>query len=346
MDDRKNLLRSADRGTWAVIVLVGTIVAVAAATRSFHLVWDSFFKIGGACLAVAAGGLFYRNIRPDQKLADALSATAQILAFVALAAPLSYIAASASLPLWDQILIHWDERLGLNWQGLLTAMNAHPELHPLFALAYMSIKIQTVAVFLALALTGRAIRLRVFMLAFMAATLITIVISMLMPAQGVWGELHLAATDYPAIAPVTQHSHLSIFHGLRDGSHRELLAEGADGIVTFPSLHAALALLFAFALWPVRYLRWAVLVLDMLMLSATPIDGGHYFSDVIAGSAIAMLCWIACSRLLSPAGRSVPWTVEALAIPLAPELPRGNAPAEVAPTAAHPETAAARELAN
>jgi membrane-associated phospholipid phosphatase len=71
----------------------------------------------------------------------------------------------------------------------------------------------------------------------------------------------------------------------------------SEGIVTFPSLHAALGILFAAALWRVRGIKWAALVLNALMLVATPAYGSHYFIDVIAGVALAALCWIAAARL-------------------------------------------------
>ena len=51
------------------------------------------------------------------------------------------------------------------------------------------------------------------------------------------------------------------------------------------------------ALWRVRGIKWAALVLNALMLIATPAYGSHYFVDVIAGVALAALCWIAAVRL-------------------------------------------------
>jgi membrane-associated phospholipid phosphatase len=110
----------------------------------------------------------------------------------------------------------------------------------------------------------------------------------------VWGYLHLTQADYPAIIPVAQETHLPIFHGLRDGTFRALTAMTAEGIITFPSFHAALAVIFAVALWPVPILlRWIGLALNILMIASTPIDGGHYFIDVIAGIAIGTFCVIA-----------------------------------------------------
>ena len=34
-----------------------------------------------------------------------------------------------------------------------------------------------------------------------------------------------------------------VFYGLRDGSYRMLVAIGSEGIISFPSLHAALAMI-------------------------------------------------------------------------------------------------------
>jgi hypothetical protein len=61
----------------------------------------------------------------------------------------------------------------------------------------------------------------------------------------VWGFHKLSAADYPNIVPATREIHLPVFHGLRDGSYRDLVATGAQGIITFPSLHSALAIAWA-----------------------------------------------------------------------------------------------------
>ena len=81
-----------------------------------------------------------------------------------------------------------------------------------------------------------------------------------------------------------------VFLGLRDGSVRELMAVGAEGIITFPSLHSALAVILIAAFWPVPVARWIGAVLNILMLAATPIEGSHYLVDVLAGVVIAVLC--------------------------------------------------------
>lgn len=296
MSDNTAVLRHADCLIWAIIAAVALIVTAAGTVGPFHVDPPSYLRAATACALMMAIAGFYSRFRPDPKLASALTGTAQLAAFAAVGAPLSYIAASARLPLWDDSLFVWDRYLGFDWMAWLAAMNAHPTLHMAFRLAYLSFTVQATTTILALAFTNHLTRLRIFILGFMLATVVTIAISALMPAQGVWGQLHLAATDYPNIDPATQSLHLAVFHGLRDGGFRTLMGLGSEGIITFPSLHAALGLLFMLAMWPVPYLRWVAIALNVLMIAATPVDGGHYFSDVVAGLAIAALCWLAAKR--------------------------------------------------
>ena len=68
------------------------------------------------------------------------------------------------------------------------------------------------------------------------------------------------------------------------------------GIVTFPSFHAASAVLYTWALWPLRWSRPLVVLVNGVMLAATPLNGGHYFIDVIAGVAIAVSAIVAARQ--------------------------------------------------
>jgi hypothetical protein len=291
-------LKKADRLVWIAIAATAGVVLTASILGPFQIEWLSFRKPALVAGVLGVMSWFYANIRRDAALADALTSAAQIIAFAAVGAPLSYVAASAALPLWDAELAALDRHLGFDWMAWLAAMNAAPPLHRILALAYTSFAAQTAVIAVILAAAGHARRLRVFMLSFVVTTLLTIGVSTLMPAQGVWGHLHLSAVDSPAIVPVTRDLPLAVFFGLRDGTLRHLVAEGADGIISFPSLHAALGLLFLLALWPVRYVGWIAALLNVAMIAATPVDGSHYLSDVTAGLAIALVSWVVVQRAL------------------------------------------------
>jgi PAP2 superfamily len=55
--------------------------------------------------------------------------------------------------------------------------------------------------------------------------------------------------------------------------------------------------LYAWAFWPVRWMRPIALIANGAMLAATPIDGGHYFIDLFAGIAVAVLAVVAARAL-------------------------------------------------
>ena len=285
-----------DHLIWTLVAMVAAIIVAAPSVSNFYIEWPQFGAPIGACLALAAAGWFYTRWRPDERLASGCLSTAQVIAFAAVGAPLSYLAASANLPLLDQVYDDIDRALGLDWKAMLTFMNAWPTLFDVLRPIYLSLTFQMTAAVLCLAFTGRFVWLRVYTLAFIIAALITIAMSAVLPAVGVWPHYGLTAADSPHVLPTVSTS-WPVFHGLRDGSFRALVAVGSEGIITFPSLHAALAVILIFALWPIPKLRWVILVLNTVMLVATPIDGSHYFIDVIAGIAVAVLAVLAARAL-------------------------------------------------
>jgi membrane-associated phospholipid phosphatase len=295
-----NALRTLDRTIWGLIVVIAMVVLAAPFFSTFYLEWRTFAGSAVATVALCAGAWFYRRWRPDPRLTSGLQCTAQLVAFTAVGAPLSYLAAAAgaTFPLHDAMFEAADRALGLDWRGMLSWMNEHRIEHWVFRLAYMSFTLQASMTVLALAFFGKLVQLRIFMLALALSALVCIAISAVFPSQGIWGFLNLAATDYPAIVPATRELHLPIFHGLRDGSFRALTGINSEGIITFPSFHTALGVIFIAALWPVPILRWFGVVINALMMVSIPIDGGHYFVDMIAGTIVAALS-IAAARAMA-----------------------------------------------
>jgi hypothetical protein len=59
--------------------------------------------------------------------------------------------------------------------------------------------------------------------------------------------------------------------------------------VVFPSFHATLAVLCAYAARPLRILKIPLLALNLHIILSSPAEGGHYFIDIIAGIILAAL---------------------------------------------------------
>jgi hypothetical protein len=84
---------------------------MAAAFDGFTLVFASFFAPAVICLLLLAAARYYAGHRNDPHLASALHSPAQLIAFPAVAAPLSYVAAAAAQPLRDAAFNSMDRAL-------------------------------------------------------------------------------------------------------------------------------------------------------------------------------------------------------------------------------------------
>jgi len=283
---------------WILTAAVGAVVLAASVIGGFRIAWGTFAVAAAATAVLAAIAWVYRTWRPDARIAAATESTALLISFAGVGAPFSYVLTAANLPLQDASLHAADHLLGFDWRMVLQFFNDHPVAANILSIAYQTFSLQATVTVLALAFCARFERLAIFMLSFMMSAIACIVISAVVPATGAWTFYGIGPQDHAAIAPVTQDTHLAVYSGLRSGSVRELVGSTAQGILTFPSFHAALGVVFIFALWGVPYLRWIGLVLNVGMILATPVEGSHYLTDVLAGLAVAVWCLTAATWLV------------------------------------------------
>jgi PAP2 superfamily protein len=315
-------LKRADAAVWITIGIIAVADLGFALLGPFELDWRSFWAPGVVTTLLAAGGWFYRSVRRDERLGAILSSTAHIIGFAAVGAPLSYIAATAGFPLQDAALEAIDRHLGVDWAQLMTFVSLHPRLQLVLSFAYSSFALQTLTTVLALGMAGQLTRLSSFITAFIATTLVIIAISAVCPAAGPWLFLEIQPASANGFLPTSSTS-WPVFLGLRDGTLHTVYGIRSEGIITFPSLHAALGVLFPAALWHVKGVRWLALGLNILLVLATPAYGSHYVIDVIAGILIAAVCWVAAARHLDAASKTHPEQVAAIDDPpsIVPDAP-------------------------
>ncbi len=78
-----------------------------------------------------------------------------------------------------------------------------------------------------------------------------------------------------------------------------LLMLMAIGLIGFPSYHCAFGLLMIWAAWPIRRARYPVLALNLILIAATPICGGHYIADLFAAGLVTAASIRAARYLLA-----------------------------------------------
>src|ERR1700754_666776 len=98
MDAEIPHLRRVDRLIWTLIAITAGIDLAASLLGNFRIIWTTFLAAAVTNLLLYSTYRFYTTTRRDPRIASALICTAQVIAFAAVGAPLSYVAASAGYP--------------------------------------------------------------------------------------------------------------------------------------------------------------------------------------------------------------------------------------------------------
>lgn len=226
------------------------------------------------------------HFRKEEKFIVCLSALTQISLFSMAFVVLTYLGAEIARPLIDHYLTAGDESLGFYLPAVVAWQQQHPIIGRIFQLAYDSLLVQTAAIVAILGFLGDRKPLELFILRMMLAALVTLVIFMIIPAEGPF--------DIYGIAPSASQAHyLEQFHALRSGTFHQFSYRDAEGLITFPSFHAIWALLLFMAIR--RRVIWGILfgLLNAAVIVSTMTTGWHYLTDVLAGLLIGtVICWL------------------------------------------------------
>jgi hypothetical protein len=277
---------------WVPLLLLALLLVICLVLTDFSL--NILPAVGIILLIAVAGHALSRAGYPQP--AFALVSIAQLQLLVLLATPLTYIAASANLPMQDANLAFVDRLMGLDWPAYYKFVYARPALVPYINFGYAMITWPAFCVPIFLGATRNYRRLQQFTFACTLTLVVTAIISSLLPAFGTYHQYGISA-DTPIFRASGYLAQLHELPLIRDGSLRALKLENLVGIITFPSFHAAAAILTVWALWSMRWMRPLVLPAYVGMLLATPLVGGHYFIDVFAGAGLAVVAIAAARRI-------------------------------------------------
>jgi len=158
--------------------------------------------------------------------------------------------------------------------------------------AYATFTSQLIGTVLVLILAGRTRELDRFCLTFVCASVMAGVCSVFVPTLGPMSAAgsHADFAHLPTLGRTTA----EIVLNLRDGTLRAIDLDAINGIISFPSLHAAVSVIVPFSMRWNRALFWPIAMLDAVMLVSAVPSGNHYLVDVVGGVGVGTLA-ILCS---------------------------------------------------
>jgi membrane-associated phospholipid phosphatase len=208
---------------------------------------------------------------------------------------MSYLGAAADFPLRDRQMIWVDRHLGVDWLQVMLSVDHRPLVLHVLDGAYATFTFQLLVTAFALVLAKRRRDLDRFFVTFICASLLAEAASVVVPTVGPMSAL--AANAEFVHLPTLGRATAEIVLRLREGVLTEIHLEAVNGIITFPSLHAAVAVIVPFTLRWNKPLFCAVVVLDSVMLVSAVPSGNHYFADVLGGVAVAVVAIIAAGPI-------------------------------------------------
>ena len=198
-------------------------------------------------------------------------------------------AVGLELPLVDHTLARIDAAVGLEWPAQYAWAVAHPTVYGVMDFVYKLLLPQIPVVCFIVGYHDPD-RLRVFTLANTFGLTATLALFALFPAASTFtraGVMDVAdfAVQFDAVRE----------HGLRVLDPMRL-----TGLISFPSYHALLAVLVACAFWRLPRLFPFALALEVAIIAFSPLIGGHYIADILAGIILGFAAFYAAARIGAP----------------------------------------------
>jgi hypothetical protein len=221
----------------------------------------------------------YTWIRPNYRIASLAHTLTALITFMIVGIIFSYLLVTLDRPLVDTYLVAADHALGLDWLKMYMWIADRPVLRIFLRILYLSVIFQIFFLLFVFNFQGKVHRSWELVWLFVISGLACNLVSAMWSASGAFGFFHVNL----------QESYLKEFMSLRDGTMKVIGANPVQGVVQFPSFHLAMAVLVCYAARGTRILFPVLIIINVLVLIATPPIGGHHFADLWGGLIIALM---------------------------------------------------------
>lgn len=279
------------------IALLATIAGVLSLLRSVPVDLQSYAPIALLVLFLVAIVVWYRATGRSEGIALALMAAALYIAYSNVGVAFNYLLVPVGAETIDANLMELDRRLGFDWARAVALVEQAPLVSQFLRLVYVSSLAQLAAVILVLGFAERRHDLHRFLTCGILASMFCIIFWSFVPSIGPAAIIEIAASP-GAVPRVVDAAYADAMRQLLAGGPGELKAHEMLGVVAMPSLHTVMMLM---SVWYVRRTRILPVfaTLNLPMVPAILVHGGHHLVDVIAGTVLFVVAAWASARAVS-----------------------------------------------
>lgn len=202
-------------------------------------------------------------------------------------------------PLIDNVLGNTDAFLGFSWTAYFRWVIDHCFVLSLLTWAYKSIWVQPFLICVILIAQRRIIAYLTIQTALPLSFAITCIVATILPALGAYQFHGMSPDQHTGVVLEFTDQMTAPMQWLRQEELPNTLPAFRDlRLITFPSWHAAAAIIFVMAVWPTIHLRCVVAALNGLLLLGTPVQGSHYLTDILIGLLVGAAAYSLSRRLM------------------------------------------------
>lgn len=291
-------LFAAERFVLGFIATLFSIDAISIAAKGIRVDYAGYL----VCVLAGAGvfilGQIYRKSRRDFRIAAALTSGGLFILFTLAASVFNYMFLPVAFPTIDHVLFSVDATFGYSWEGIVQWAAVHPWIGTILFFVYATSLPQLLVIVLTLGFTGRERQLHHFLVTGVLGAFASIVFWIFFPTFGPSAYVHLPQWIPQAIPLAVDNGYGQELNRLALEGVTYLSPKNVLGLIGFPSFHIFMA---AMSVWfvPRHWLAMAVILpLNLLMLPAVLVQGGHHLSDVFGGLIFFAAVCTASGRLL------------------------------------------------
>ncbi|WP_296070635.1 phosphatase PAP2 family protein [uncultured Agrobacterium sp.] len=291
-------LFAAERFVVSFIALLFVVDAALIVARGISVDYAGYLLCVFAGAGVFLLGQFYRRSGRDDRIAATLMSGGLFILFTLAASIFNYMLLPIAFPTLDHVLFAVDAAFGYGWEEIVIWAATRPWIGTILFFVYATSLPQLLLLVLTLGFTGKNRLLHHFLITGVLGAFASIVFWIFFPTFGPSAYLELPQWVPQAIPLAVGNEYGQELNRLATQGVDYLSPKNVLGLIGFPSFHIFMA---AMSVWFAPRHWWAMLVilpLNLLMLPAVLVQGGHHVSDIFGGLVtFAIICAVS-GRLL------------------------------------------------
>lgn len=290
-----------------------TLFAVAAVYIAVDVAWlglvhfdielVNYLVIAPAAVFFMAGSAFYNRKRHDEALSMLFAVAAFTVSFPPACNLLSYLLLTVAGPRIDILLAHLDRDIGFDWVSLMAVAADHRVATILLKYAYLSVIPQTFVLVFLLGWKKQFAEIYGFCLALAFGAAITLAFWAAFPSFGAFSIFPLPDKVASGLGLALNTDYGAELTQMLQNGPGHISPADLRGIIGFPSYHTLQAVLLAWYARRLAFVRWPFLALNVAVLIAVPIHGGHHLVDLFGGLAVSAVAIAIAAAIVAHARR-------------------------------------------